>query len=405
MPTEAPPAPPVAALAPASAPAPVTPAHAGKAPTPAKDLNDAFAQLDAMGEPDQGEGASAPPIKPEAQPTTPKPGEKPAEPAPGEPPKPVKAQTLRDKADRAEARVKELEGKIAALETEKGKPSEDLTKLNETLAQREQRLKELEEVLKFTDYQQSTEYKDKYVAPFVEAYEEGSSRVASMKVMGPDGNERPGTAEDWDAIMRITNDEQAAAAIEELFGTGVKSQMVTDARMRTKATNRARLKAIEDYRKQGGEREQQRTEQGKQLMAKITKDAETFWQKHLTGPYDKHPAYFKPIEGDDKANELLADGFKEVSEAFKNLNAFDPRLTPEQRENVIKQHATVYNKAAAFNRLAYLLAKEKKLRVEAETKLKEFEKSEPGRGDGKGGANVALSTWDQVDADLAKLAR
>ncbi|HEX4647176.1 MAG TPA: hypothetical protein VH598_16350, partial [Verrucomicrobiae bacterium] len=285
MPTEAPPAPPVAALAPASAPAPVTPAPAGKAPTPAKDLNDAFAQLDAMGEPDQGEGASAPPIKPEAQPTTPKPGEKPAEPAPGEPPKPVKAQTLRDKADRAEARVKELEGKIAALETEKGKPSEDLTKLNETLAQREQRLKELEEVLKFTDYQQSTEYKDKYVAPFVEAYEEGSSRVASMKVMGPDGNERPGTAEDWDAIMRITNDEQAASAIEELFGTGVKSQMVTDARMRTKATNRARLKAIEDYRKQGGEREQQRTEQGKQLMAKITKDAETFWQKHLTGPY------------------------------------------------------------------------------------------------------------------------
>jgi hypothetical protein len=436
MPTEAPPAPPPAAPA-APAPAPSKPTAIAPAPAkpsqsavpaskpapvskpvskPAENLNDAFAQLDAMGEPNpsaelQGKDA---PAKPADQPTGDKPDDKAAD-APDAPAKPgdepakqppAKAATLREALDRTKAENAALQKKIAEYEAEKAKtPVEDpeKKKLSETLAEREKRLSELEEEQRFSNYERSQEYQEKWNAPFVSAYEAGRARVRSLTLTDENGAVRQGTDADFDAIMRITDNDAAAERAAEVFGN--KASMVMYHREKAVELNQARLNALDEFRKNGAERDQKRQAEWKATSEKVLKEATETWQKARTAPHEKYPLFFKPIEGDTEGNTLLENGFKEADEAFSHMNPLDPRLTSEQRAQILQRHATIYNKAAAFNRLAHLLKKERTALRAAEAKLKEFEASEPGRGDGKGGGGPALSTWDSIDAQLAKLAK
>jgi hypothetical protein len=66
--------------------------------------------------------------------------------------------------------------------------------------------------------------------------------------------------------------------------------------------------------------------------------------------------YFKPVEGDDTRNQLLGKGFALVDKGFSE-NPMDPKLTPEQRTEVVRRHAAIRNRAAAFGPLKYLVKK------------------------------------------------
>lgn len=290
--------------------------------------------------------------------------------------KALKAQRVTMEADRA---------KGALADPEK-------VKLTETLAERDKRLNELSDIIRYKAFEESPDYKNEYEAPYLEAFTEARTKVAGLRVRELVNSEtqevtqaaRKGTADDFDRLFSMPDDSDAGDLAEKLFGPNAATVMIH--REEVLKMNRKRLNALEKYRKEGSEIEKQRGEKFTQLRQQITKDAGEMWQRHTKAVMEdaKLAPLFRPIEGDQEANDLLDAGFKEVEAAFKVMDPLDPRMSPEQREKIVAAHARVFNKAAIADRLLYLLSKEKKALKTAQDRLKAFEDSAPGAGAGAG---------------------
>jgi hypothetical protein len=89
-------------------------------------------------------------------------------------------------------------------------------------------------------------------------------------------------------------------------------------------------------------------------MEKVSTEIRETWARaneEITGDL-KVGRYFMPLEGNAEVNQRLAKGFELADRAFSE-NPMDPSLTAEQRQSVIKRHAAIRNRAAAFGRLVY----------------------------------------------------
>lgn len=393
---------------------------------PAKDLADAFSQLDSMASETPDATPPPPPREPPAPPELPdgqQPEAPPAsdddaepkaddgkkaadDPKAKEPPKPApkpeKAATLRERKDQLERENAALASKVKELETKTVDPAAhpEFKKLRETNEQIQKRLDEAEEELRFAAYEKHPDYKKQFETPFVDAYAAGQAKVASFKLTDAEGNVRQGTKQDFDALMRITDDDAAAEKAAEMFGN--KAPMVLFHREQVQQLNAARVKALEHYRTEGTAREAARAEAAK-------KAGETFsnmFVQEMKAGVEKYGQWFKPVEGDPKSAEILDRGFHFADVAFgmveKDANGKVVQRSPEDKA---KLGAAIRNKAGAFDHAIYLLNKQKALVKELQTKLKQYESSEPGTGD-RNGKNTAHLTLDQqIERDLAKYAR
>lgn len=376
---------------------------------PGDHLNDAFANLDEL-----VTKQDAPEAKPEPKATEKKEPVKPApksEPAKSDAPaQPEKAATLRANYDKVKSEYAALEKKHKELEAKLAQPQEyperkelqsKIASYEKLIEAKEKKLGELDSELKFTKYERSQEYKDKYETPWIEAYTDGRNRVAQLRIKEPDvvdpstgevtapGKVRQGTEADFDTLMGIANDDDAAEFAAKLFGN--KAAIVLTQREKVRDLNGARIKAIEDYRKQGGEREKQ--------MADLTKkQRDAFvenWQKENAAAAEKYPQWFKPEEGDDKGNTLLEKGIQQADKAFSGTENMSP-------EEAVRLLSAVRNKAAGFDRLAYKFTKATARIAELEAKLKAFEESEPGGGEG-GGEGAPATQPDGMEAVVSTL--
>jgi len=394
------------------APPPSAPASPATAPALSSDSavlqqsggSEAFADLESLAteKPDV-----APPAEPEKETprkpdgkfakTEPKPDDKPPEkPAdkpptaktPEEPPAEKMApKQLREAYEALKAKHKALETEHTTLKTKTTQPADDPEKktLSEKLAAREKRLQEIEEELKFTDYSKSEEYKEKFEKPFVDAYIAGRAKIAALKIAERTNDigevvqqARQATADDFDQLMKISDDDAAADWAAERFGP--KASIVLYHRERAQELNQARTKAIEDYRKNGSEREKTRSQELETFRKNFT---ETVAQ-HAKTAEEKYPHWFKPDETDAKGNEILERGKHLVARVAANgapVKDGEPPMTPQQLAAAV---AAVRHKAGAFDRLAHRHSLASARIKELETKLAEFEASQPGSGDGKG---------------------
>lgn len=366
-------------------------------------MNDAFAQLDAMAEagpqPDAAPAAGqAGPDKPEldTKPAEqPKPGEKPAE-------QPLEPAALRKAYDETKGKVATLEKELADL---KAKPAEDpeKKKLGETLAERDKRLAALEEEMRYTNYEKSQDYQDKYWKPFESAYNAGRQKAAALKAVNADtGETRQGAAEDFDTLMKITDDDAAADKAYELFGQ--KAPMVLWHREKVQDLNGQRVNALDTFRKEGTARDQQRAEQHSQSQKQLASQ----WEAETKGAVEKYPQWFKPVEGDAEDAKFLGRGMELADAAFNGGVIRDAETGQFKKlgaDELMKLHAAMRNKAGAFDALVHRLGKATKELKAAQTRLKEFEKSEPGAGDGRGARRgTSPTTMDSVLSGMDKFA-
>lgn len=395
---DAPPAAPAAAPAPAPAAAPSTPPPAPKVHgvTAGDHFNDAFDELDKI---TQVEEPVAPP-KP-APKSEPKPTDKPNDP----PAAAEKADVAPEKMAPRQLReaYAELKRKHAALEAEHGtlkakagQPAEDPERksLEERLTAREKRLQELETELKFSNYERTQEYQEKYWKPFAEAYSTGREKAASIRVTDEEGNIREGKADDFDTYMSIADENQAAEFAEAHFGR--LSRLMEYHRQKVLELNQSRTSAIEEFRKTGAAREKERQEN----LSKMSKGMMETWKKAITEPLEKHPYLFKADAQDAKGSELLEKGFHFADRALSNgqpLKEGDKPLTPAE---VLQARAVLRNKAAALDYHVYMRRKAEAQVKALEEELKAYQESEPGRGDGAGKAPVE-GGWE---AELESLA-
>lgn len=301
----------------------------------------------------------------------------------------------------------ELKVKLKAIESErdqfrsqadKYKPDvEERTRLSERLAMEEKRRQAIEDELKMTAYERSAEFKERYYQPFVDAYELGREAASRFKAANPDGTVRQGTADDFDRIVQMVDDDEAAKLAEEMFGS-TKAAVIMQHKAQVMGLAKAQHRALEQAKTMVGERDKLRMEQ--QLTRR--KALGDKWDGLNKAAAEKYPDLFAPKDGDDKGNELLEQGYKLADLAFSG----DPSLSEER---LVEIHSAIRNRAAAFGRMHYELKNTRNELAEVKAKLAEYEKSEPKAGEGKrdktadNGAGGG-SLYDRAERELDSLA-
>lgn len=319
-------------------------------------------------------------------PETPKPGDKP----PDKPSDkaPVTAPELRKAYDTLKTEHAKIKSEFENFKKATSTPKEDPEKkaLQEKLSVAEKRLGELDETLRYTNYERSPEFRDKYQKPYEDAYVAGRKKVATLDVEeraieteDPATGEkskkviqeaRPATEADFDRLMQITDDRQARQLAKQLFGADAPIAMA----MREKVVelSQAGQSAIENYKKEGAAREKQAQEMTTRQKAEIN----AAWTQLNKAIVEKHPHLFAPVEGDDEGNALLEKGFAFVDRAFGEDAA---KIPPQE---LVKIHSQIRNRAAGFGRQVLINKRQAAEIKELKAQLEELQRSEPGGGDG-----------------------
>jgi hypothetical protein len=363
--------------APSPSPTPSKPS----APSP---IDESFGDLEGFTSAPSGERIKAdkktpetPPedkIQDEEKPVTPLVEKKPDETPPGDRKLPTRTAELRTAYEKTKLERDEYRARNEALQEKlKTFEGQNVDELKSTLEAREKRLKELENTIRFAKFEESDEFKERFQQPFLNAYQTGRGKTKSLKVIGAEG-ERQGTEADFDSIVRIPDDDQAAELAAEMFGA--KASIVLYHRERVYEANEAMNRASEEFKKHGSEREKQTTE----AMKKSGEQRLSLWNKLNADAAEKFPQYFKPVDGDEKGNELLQKGYEIADLAFSGGVDKDGRPIPP--EKMVAIHASVRNRAAAFGRLVHQNKTLTDKIVALEADLAKFKESEPGGGEG-----------------------
>jgi hypothetical protein len=288
--------------------------------------------------------------------------------------------------------VAELEKQLSEI---KAKPVDDTERKTfiEQISTLKTKLDEASTSLKFADYEQSEEYKSKYQTPFVEAWNEGVQQVAGLTVTTDEGV-RKGTPDDFQAIMRESDNERAASMATEMFGAN--SFYVLASRRELVKLNAARVKALGEFKATIADRSKAEAETAAKTKAEMEAQRIqriTTFKKLNDEAVSKYPDLFGPLEGDDEGNKILEKGYKDADLAFSGGNG----LTPDQ---VVRLHSAIRNRAAGFGRLTYRLKQRDAKIAELEGQLAEIRGSAP--GDGAVGKSEqkpkVLSAFDEIDA-------
>ena len=278
--------------------------------------------------------------------------------------------------------------KKSAPEAPKEMTPEEKKAYEDKVAAAEKRRNELEEHIKYVDYTKSEEYKKQYEQPFFDTYKESRETVALLKVTDPTTGEiRQAKPEDFDAIVAITDINERADKIEELFGTGIKAQQVLAASEKTLAAWKAKENALATYKTKSGEMEKARMEARTKESGEILKAFKETTAEGVT----KYPHLFAPADGDDKGNAALESGFALAKLAFGAIEATDaaklPQWVQERMVNgklppveMAKLHAAIVNKAGAFDRVRFQNKQLAKQIKDLQAKLDGFKSSQPGNG-------------------------
>jgi hypothetical protein len=430
----------------ATAPPPAAPPASIQPNPPGPNLTEAFAGFDALVAPPAPdtpppdkttepppEGRDGSPSRPAGTPPPDKSDDKTPPPKPGEtkpaetvPPK-EKAATLRELLDRTRHEAADWKSKYDALVAESQKPKDDPEKA-QLLKDREAWNKtrtELENELKFASYERSAEYKEKYQQPFLDTYAQGGKLIAALNFKEPDtvdpadgtviepGKTRKATEADWDQLMGLSDEDAANRFIAEHFGHNAARITV----MRDKVLDlHGRMRAVvEDYRKQGTERETRLQE----TVANQRKEISTRWHAANQHAAGKYPAIFAPDPADPKGNTLLEAGYRLADLAFGVLDPADlPKLPPAIQSKfvngqlppaeLVNLHSAIRNRAAVFDRNQFRLTQKDARIKELEDKLKGYEASEPQRGQARkveaGGKPGVPSTLADVDSAFDRIA-
>jgi hypothetical protein len=407
-------------------------------------MDAAFSGFDAMISPDEAAFKATqkpnekppedekPPVEDKVPPQDQKPPEeKPADekvalPKPGEQPK-VKAATLRGELERSRGEAKEWRQKYEALQAESQKPKADAEK-EQLLKAREEWNKEretLQNELKFAKYERSAEYKERYQQPFLNSYQEGQKLMTALSFKEPDkldefgavveaGKMRKGTEADWDTLMAINDEDSANKFVADHFGHNAARIILQ--RQKNLELFGAMNRAVEDFRKQAGEREGQMSE----LMSKQQKEISERWHAANNAAAQKYPELFAPDPADAKGNNLLSYGTRLADLAFGVLDPSEFSKLPESiqakmvngklpPQEMTLLHSAIRNRAAAHDRLVYRLRQKDAELKALQEKLDGFEESEPGKGQERrvevpGKKKGPAGTFDEIDAEFDRLA-
>lgn len=256
---------------------------------------------------------------------------------------------------------------------------------------------ELENHMKFVDFRESTEYKEKYEKPYQSQWTNSMKELAGVTVEDDNGTRDIG-AKDMFELVNLPLAKARQVAIEK-FGDFADDVMSHRQQIRDKFE--AREQAIENAKKEGAEKYNSQMQQSQSQVAEISTKLKSTYEQ-ITESISKdsrHAPYIAEREGDDEGNSMLKRGYDLVDKAFA-ANPMAPGLTHEQRATIVKQHAAVRHKAAAYGRLIRDLKSLKAQHAKATEELAQFKQTVPGRGENPqpNGSSGGIPGGSKMDA-------
>jgi hypothetical protein len=243
----------------------------------------------------------------------------------------------------------------------------------------QKRADELENEIRFTNYEKSSEYQTKYVEPYKKAWTRAAKELSEISVRDAAGAERTATVEDLAAIVNLPLG-RARAVAEEAFGSFADDVM--GYRKEILGLLEAQNSAKEEAKNNSTNRDKERQEQTQKVSADVHKAVTEHWSK-FNEEFKNDPKvgkYFQPVEGDQEINSRLEKGFALVDKAYSAPNINDPSLTTEQRSEIVRMHAAVRNRAASWGRMRYEVERSVGRIAELEKELGKYKGSVPGTG-------------------------
>ena len=277
---------------------------------------------------------------------------------------------FKQRALAAEQRALELEKQVI--------PEAERTRQAESYKQSQARLAELEEEIRYVNYTKSNEFQEKHLKPYQRAWETAMKDLSGLKFQDQSGNSYNF---DMDKMMELVNLPltQARQVANTLFGEMADDVMTNRSRIRELLDSQSA--AIEDARKQGAVREEQRANQLKSFFSEVSGKAKEWWEgfNQEVAKHPEHGEFISPKEGNEEWNTALEKGFEMAKKAF-SVNVTDHRLTPEQRKEAVKLQSALYNKAAAYGPMRLEIKNLRKQLSERESELGKYKQTTPSAG-------------------------
>ncbi len=295
-------------------------------------------------------------------------------------------EVLRPKIQQLEAKVTEYERTVNELKTK----APDLGPVQQKLAAIEKENAALRDEIRFANYQKHPEYIEKYQKPLNDAWSSLMTDLNGFELELEGGGTRAITVTDITKLAEL-NLKQRGDVAREWFGDAAGT--ILGHVRNISELSRKNEAALEEAKKGAGEHAKKTSEQMNAQNAEFYNTL-TAANTELVQKYSK---WFAPIEGDAAGNEVLKKGFDFVDSVF---GADGMKLTPKQRAGRL---AVIRAKAAAHDRLAYLMKSKDARIAELEESLAEYEDSIPPTE--HGGDPSLVTTDDYNTQDEAELRR
>jgi hypothetical protein len=356
-------APPTAAAAaePATTPGPkeFSPSSGGRSHASLRDA------LEAHATPDPNRQRKPEPVSQAALPTPPKKEDKPVEAKVEDKPEGKKADAKGDKlpvgrppttkAQETWANLKErarvAEARVKEYETQRV-PEQERTSITQRMEQIQKRNDELENHIRFTNYEQSTEFKAKYQDPYESRLADAITELSQIPVTGIDGNVRAATQDDLFELINLDPVKRLAVAKEKF---GDLAQEVIDHAKDVRNLLITRNKALDEAKVKGKERETQQSElMTRQMKAFEGKVREWYYAAEAEWNKDPDAKLFDTITRED-GKELTPEETEhnKLVEKGKALSAWVSKhpkdaKTPEEAAEIVRKQYAILKRAIHF---------------------------------------------------------
>ncbi len=421
----APPSAPIAPTpgAPASTTAPPATDH-GPAPTPNKGLDEMFERIGEQYGQDPSEAGKPAPKKAtpkteskseekEVESPTTEEGkaaapEKKAEAKPEEKPSEAKTTDKKEKVnpwklnDENKARAAKAEAEV--VELRKLIPNEAARKAEiEKVTKLETQNRELLEHIRFLDYQNHPEFKEKYEKPYADKFSEVWNELSGAPIMDGESERKVEPAD----LLKLGNlpahmlVKEAKARFGEDLGPWV-AERVRELRN----LNKAKFDALEKAKKDGAEF-QQKAQESASIEEKQRNDFLAATYEKSLQDLDTHSVYgdyFKPKEGDDEWNSKIEKGNAFVKKAWEQ-SPLEKGISAEEQAARVKRQAKLQRFAASFSVQQLQIARLKAQVAERDAKLKQYESSTPDTDGGSVEANGTPKAGATLDDMFDKYAK
>lgn len=271
------------------------------------------------------------------------------------------------------------------------------------LAKAESRAKELEDHLRFIDYQNHPEFHEKHQKPYDDAWNRVMRRLNGVRVPNPDGSARAVDVKDIMELGSLPADVIIEKA-EEKFGK--LGPWVAERVEEIKQLGEAKADALSKAKTDGLQKLKDDESRTQKQQKEIKDFANQMWEKahKELSEHSKYSEYFKPKEGDDEHNEVLEKGAKFVEKAWME-SPLEPGTTNEEREARVKRQAKMQKFVQGFG-VQHLTINRQKAEIERLTaELAKFKSSEPKTEGQRPESNGTPAGYDMNSFEQALLQR